>query len=697
MPVSSEMLPAYEIASSWRPSRRASLLRNDLQQIMALPDGNGIAVYNDAGEERVVRFDVQSGELSPLAGDIEPLMPAALRGIKSPCGRYVLDVREHNLWLIHCDGSVEIQLTTDGTAEFAYGRARQGRPHDLDWSFIAQWSPDGRYAATQRLDLRGVREVIVTESAPRAGGDPVAHAYFDTYPGDEHVPMATLVIVDTENATVIQPNLPPIPCTHTSPIVRRDVWWNTTADILYLVLSSRDWCHLSLVAVNPANGAVTTLIHEEAEKRIRPNLEFHQPPTVAVNDAEGKPLEALWFGERDGWGHLYLYDLVNEGEPRLITDGALVIASIQRVDWSARLLWANVAGLITDDPYRETMCRFDLTTGSMTKLYDDDHDHRTVYSPIGIALPWYVDAASTVTMPPRYTVRDWDGNVLVDLGNMDIGALEATGWRAPERFAALAEDGTTTVYGTLYYPPHFDETQVYPVIDHVYPGPQMHRAYPWFHADDIEPYVALGMVGVTIDGRGTPGRDRAFYDHSWRNVGAGSGLADHVSAIRELAAKHAWINADNVSVHGRSAGGFATARAMELFPDFYKVGIAAAGRFEGRMVMSMILEAYDDPYDAEVWACSSAVEAADQIVGKFLIVHGEMDVDCTIFHAYRLIDRMIAANRDFDLLVIPGDDHTFTRRHNYVERRIWDYLTMHALGKTPPARYQIMDERDTAL
>ena len=445
------------------------------------------------------------------------------------------------------------------------------------------------------------------------------------------------------------------------------------------------------MAVNPATGEATTLIHEQAEKRIRPNLEFHQPPTVAVHDVDGHPVEALWFSERDGWGQLYLYDFANDKEPQLVTDGEFVIASIQKVDWSTRTLWANVAGLIADDLYRETMCRFDLTTGAMTRLLNDDQDHRAIFSPMAHELPWFVDAASTVSDPPHFTVRDWEGQVLVDLGHTDVSRLEATGWRAPQRFAALAEDGETTVYGTLYYPPYFDEQLSYPVIDHVYPGPQMHRAYPWFHADDIEPYVGLGMVGVTIDGRGTPGRDRAFYDHSWRNVGAGSGLADHVSAIRELARKHAWIDAENVSVHGRSAGGFATARAMELFPDFYKVGIAAAGRFEGRMVMSMILEAYDDPSDAEVWARSSAVEAAGQITGRFLIVHGEMDVDCTIFHAYRLIDRMIAANRDFDLLVIPGDDHTFTHHHRYVERRIWDYLTEHALHASPPRGFVITD------
>lgn len=689
-----DMLAAYQTAAKWRSSVRSALVSNELTNVVETDSGAGIATFNDAGVARHVQFCPGSCETSIVDEPLEVMSRPNLRGSQSPCGRFTLDVRDHNLWLVHADGRDDTRLTTDGTAEFAYGLARQIMPGEGRSQFVALWSPDGNYVITQRLDLRGVRRITATESAPRGGGWPVMHTWQDSFPGDDAVPHVTIVVVNTLVESVCIPPIAPIAATHTSPLLRRDVWWNATSNRVYLVVSSRDWLELSLVSIDPVTGESVTLISERSDRRIRPSLEFHQAPCVVVHDdpMTGAPREALWFSERDGWGHLYRYSFSSDEPEALVTKGDFAIASVVAVDWQARTVWANVAGLVPADPYRESMCAFDIDSGAVTRLFNDELDHRTVFiSSTSPQSGWFVDAASSVADPTQYSVRDWSGRHLADLGSMDVSRLTSTGWRAPERFSALADDGETKVFGTIFFPPDFDEGVVYPIIDHVYSGPQMHRSMPWFAADDIEPYVALGMVGVTIDGRGTPGRERSFYDHSWRNVGAGSGLADHVAAIKQLAATRPWMDTTKVAIHGRSAGGFGTARAMELFPDFFKVGIAAAGRFEGRMVMAMIMEAYDDPYDAESWERASAVAAGGDISGKFLIVHGEMDVDCTIHHAYRLIDKMIEANRDFDLLVIPGDGHTFPQHNNYVERRIWDYLTEHALGQHPPKGFVLTD------
>lgn len=689
---SGDIYDRYELASTWRPEMRSRLLANVVERVIcdAESDG-GYAIINDHGSTRTVAFDVSTGTITGIdTPDINAIWPLNHRSSSSPDGNHELEVRDHNLWLNSKAQSIELELTTDGSPDHAYGMGRQPMPGSNLGDLVAIWSPDSRFVVTQRLDLRDVREHHVVESCPRDGGPPKLHSFRDSFPGDEHVPHVEIIVIDTQSGKLARPDLDPIPATHTSPLLRRDVWWSASANRLYVVLSTRDWQELSLVTIDPTTGAAKTLVHEMSHKRIRPNLEFHQAPCVAVNDSKGAPSEVVWFSERDGWGHLYLYDAQTGECVRQITGGKLAIASIHRVDWEQRTIWASAAGLTSADPYRESICRINIDSGDLTRLTNDDLDHRVLMVPADPAThSWFFDIASTVSDPCQFIIRDWDGRVLVDLGTMDTSEMEASGWRAPERFRATAADGETDVYGTLFYPPHFDPGASYPVIDHVYPGPQTHRSVPWFQADEIEPYVALGMVGVTVDGRGTPGRDRAFYDASWRNVGAGSGLEDHVVAIQELAVARPWLDAENVAIHGRSAGGFATARAMELFPDFYKVGIAAAGRFEGRMVMAMIMEAYDDPYNMESWKRASAVEAADQITGKFLIVHGEMDVACTIYHAYRLIDRMIEANRDFDLLIVPGDDHPFTQRGNYVERRIWDYLTEHLLGKTPPKGYEI--------
>ncbi|HWV22741.1 MAG TPA: DPP IV N-terminal domain-containing protein [Thermomicrobiales bacterium] len=687
-----DMTAAYEVARLWRPEKREEALRGVVKSAFAdAGSDGGFAVIHDFGKKRLVQFDIHSGEMTAAADNSDPQDPANPRTPVSPDGKHRIDLRDFNLWLVDLDTGQEKQLTTDGTADHPYGQGRQSRPYNEFMSRpVFLWSPDGRYVVTQRLDLRGVNIIVVTESAPRGGGLPTTHEFIDAFPGDERVPELNLLIVDTYDGTIVQADLEPVAATHTSPLMRRDLWWSTTTGNLYFVHSTRDWLQLSLVEINPANGSTRVLVHEENTKRIRPNTMFHQEPNVAVNDLSGTATEAIWFSERDGWGHLYLYDAETGKCKSQITNGEYLVSRNHRVDWSTRTLWASIAGLIEQDVYRETVCRIHIDTGEITRLFEDNFDHRVLMTPASPERhPWFLDASSTVADPTRYTVRSWDGEVLVDLGQIDISTLVASGWRSPERFRAKAADGITEIFGTLFFPPHFDPAMKYPVVDHVYPGPQDFRSVPYFEGDEVEPFAALGMIGVTIDGRGTPMRERAFTDASWQNVGAGSGLEDHVAAIKELAETRAWIDADNVAVYGHSAGGFAAARAMELFPDFYKVGIAAGGRFEGRMVMAMIMEAYDDPYDAISWQRASAVEFGGDITGKFLIVHGEMDVDCTVFHAYRLIDRMIEADRDFDLLVIPGDDHVFSNRGTYVERRIWDYLTEHVLHAMPPRGFRI--------
>ena len=179
--------------------------------------------------------------------------------------------------------------------------------------------------------------------------------------------------------------------------------------------------------------------------------------------------------------------------------------------------------------------------------------------------------------------------------------------------------------------------------------------------------------------------------HRGETLGGGSGLDDHVAVILELARTRPWMDLDRVAVYGHSAGGFAATRAMELFPDVFQFGIAAAGRHDGRLVMAMIMEAYDDPADLESWARASAIEPAGDITGKLLLVQGELDHAVSIHHTYRLIDRLIAANRDFDLLVVPGDDHVFSRHGRYVERRQWDWYVRHLLHLEPPAGFAIAD------
>jgi dipeptidyl-peptidase 4 len=322
------------------------------------------------------------------------------------------------------------------------------------------------------------------------------------------------------------------------------------------------------------------------------------------------------------------------------------------------------------------------------------------------------------------TVRGRDGSVLVELERADITPLRGAGWSAPERFQAVAADGETLVYGVLYKPYGFDPARRYPVVDHPYPGPQTSRVQPCFDAGwygyDAEAVAALGFVVVALDGRGTPGRDKAFHDHAYRNMGSAGGIDDHVAALRQLGASRPWMDLDRVGVFGLSGGGFAAVRAMLTHPEVYKVGVAEAGNHDNRQFTATWAETYDGPFgpgargpgdggdsghgddpatggesatgrepgtggDPATGSRLSNTELAANLTGRLLLVHGEMDEGVHSYLTLRLVDRLIAAGKDFDLLLVPGAEHLFIGYQDYVIRRRWDHLVRHLLNREPPA------------
>jgi dipeptidyl aminopeptidase/acylaminoacyl peptidase len=396
--------------------------------------------------------------------------------------------------------------------------------------------------------------------------------------------------------------------------------------------------------------------------------------------------EMLWYSQRDGWGHLYRYDLRTGALLGQVTSGQWAVRQILRVDGAARVVYFTASGLVDEDPYRRTVCRVGLDGTGFAKVTDDELDHI-------VTMPdnqeYFIDSASTVDIPPVSRVRDWAGRVLVELEHADITKLTATGWTSPERFRVKAADGVTDIYGVLYRPRGFDPAQRYPVVDSVYPGPQVDRVTPSFDPGgmglDAEPIAALGFVVVAVDGRGTPGRSKSFHDASYGHLADAGCLADHVAALRQLAQTRPWMDLDRVGAFGHSGGGFATARAMLDFPEVYKAGVALSGPHDVRFFNLGFVEAYDGADNPEAWARASNVDIADRLTGKLLLIHGEMDDQVHPDHTLRLADRLIAADKDFELLIVPGAEHTFIDCLAYVRKRCWDFLVRELMGTQPPA------------
>ncbi|MGW0754604.1 DPP IV N-terminal domain-containing protein [Streptomyces sp. NPDC002587] len=609
--------------------------------------------------------------------------------VPSPDKKAAVSRRGHDLWARSLSDGREWALTTDGEPGHQYGSGpdctsngtllrKIGLPHLPP---AVAWSPDSTKVLTHRTDERAVRQTHLVEARPADGGAPRLHTQRYAYPGDENLPRAELVVLDVAEGTVIRAQAEPLLMTQMSPITTKWAWWAPDGSAVYYLGRPRDQRTLTLHRMDPATGEVTTVLSETGTTRVEPNQWMYEPPIVRVLADE-----VLWYSQRDGWGHLYRYDLRTGALLGQVTSGPWAVRRILRVDEAERVVYFTASGLVGEDPYRRTVCRTGLDGSGFAKLTDDELDHVVT---VPDDQDYFVDSASTVDTPPVTRVRDWAGRELVELERADTARLTATGWTPPERFCVKAADGVTDIYGVLYRPRGFDPAQRYPVVDHLYPGPQVERVAPCFDPGgmglDAEPVAALGFVVVAMDGRGTPGRSKSFHDASYGHLGDAGCLADHVAALRQLALTRPWMDLDRVGAFGHSGGGFAAVRAMLDFPEVYKAAVALSGSHDTRHFNAGFVETYDGAADPEAWARSSNVDLAHHLAGKLLLVHGEMDDQVHPDHTLRLADRLIAADKDFELLIVPGAEHTLIDCLAYVRGRCWDFLVRELMGTRPPA------------
>ncbi|GAA4818612.1 S9 family peptidase [Streptomyces ziwulingensis] len=586
-------------------------------------------------------------------------------------------------------------LTEDGTYDRDYG----ANPDYFMYSTIlprfgleqlppaAVWSPDSSRVLTHRTDQRDVRRTHLVDAVPADGAEPRLHTQRFAHPGDPRLPLAEFVVLHIASGKAVFARSEAVEMPMMSPVNRRWAWWAQDGSAVYYLAQARDMRTLSLRRMDPETGEVRTLVSETGTTRVEPAQLFTQTPMVEVLPGER---EVVWYSQRDGWGHLYLYG-TEKGELRgQITSGPWAVQRILHVDEARRTVYFLASGLFADDPYRRSVCRVGLDGSGFARVTDDDLDH-VVTVPPGAA--YFVDAASDNATPPVTTVRGWAGEVLVELERADATGLVASGWSPPERFRVTAADGRTHVHGMLYRPHGFDPARRYPVLDHPYWFPNAHRVSPSFdpghYGYEAEALAALGFVVIAVDGRGAPGRSKEFHDASFGRLADAVGLADHAAALEELGRSRPWMDLGRVGAVGASAGGFAVVRAMLDHPHLFKVGVAEGGMHDLRYVEAGAAETYQGPFEEKGYAGVSNVDRADRLAGDLLLVHGGMDDSVSPHLTLRLVERLIAADKDFELLIVPGADHSGIGYEHYVNRRKWDFLVRHLMGVEPPRGYRL--------
>ena len=652
---------------------------------------------------KTVRFEVGEQRWScDLESYVCAKIPAAPKAerheILSPDERWLAFVREHDLWLRDRHTGREHRLTHDGEENWAWASspdtrltAVTERVHGLRLPPSLRWSPDSKKILTYRLDQRNVGEMHLLQSVPPPGGSrPIAHSYRHPFPGDWNLASVRYVVLDVPTASRVDVGTQSTPVVHLPALDMEWMWWNEEGTSIYWLENDRGFKTLTLQRGDPVTGEVEALMSESSKTYFEPHVFLGARPNVRVLDELGK---ILWFSERSGWANLYLHDLETGALANAVTTGQLIVRDVLHVDEEQG--WIHfTAGREEDgwDPYYRRLFRARLDGTGMELLSPQDADHDVTASPSG---KYYVDTYSRVDMAPVTVLRAADGREILELCRADITKLLATGWRYPERFTVKARDGETDLYGVLFRPTSFDPAKSYPVLDAVYPGPQVNRApasFQWGYMDLFGQGVAmaeLGFVVCTIDGLGTPLRSKAFHDFSYGKLEEAGGLEDHIAGLKQLAERYPYLDLERVGIYGGSGGGFAATRAILAHPDFYKVAVAAAGNHDQRRYIAVWGEVYQGLVDGNNYAAQVNASLAENLKGKLLLAHGDLDDNVSPTLTMQVVDALMRANKDFDLLLIPNAGHSLGEHAQYFLRRQWDYFVRHLLGVEPPKEYRI--------
>ena len=640
----------------------------------------------------------------------------------SPDSTAFVFARDHNLFIVEVGQPDTIQITTDGEKNYSFGfrdstqnqqqqddddddgerEERNARSRDPRVRANVTWSPDSRAFAVTRNDSRKVKELYLVNvlSEPR----PTLRSYAYAMPGEENVAQVELFVHRRGEAGV-----KPLNVKRWKDQRLMHIHWTTGSDRLRLVRRDRLQRNLELLEVELGTGAITPLLSESVENS------YLETQPVRYTKGGG---DMIWWSERSGFGHFYLYDH-NGTLKRPLTSGSWRAEQIAEIDTVRGVVYIQGVGREEgEDPYYRHLYRVNADGSGFALIDPGNFNHTSTVSP---TKRYVVDTYSRVDAAPRSVLRDAFGREVMALEEMDISRLVEMGWRPPERFVVKAGDGITDIYGNMWKPFDFDSTKRYPIIAHVYPGPQTESVISSFSpAGTPQQLAQLGFIVIQIGNRGgSPQRSNAYHSFGYFNL-RDYALADKKTGIEQLAARHPWIDIRRVGIYGHSGGGFLTAAAMLQPPynDFFKVGVSSAGNHDNNIYNQNWSEQHhglkiiarkdsargrnrgtdavsgngngdggvspdslsaEDSVRFEIKVPTNA-ELAENLKGKLLLVHGDMDNNVHPGNTIRLVNALIKANKRFDMMMLPGKAHGFADMQPYFTRMMFEYFTEHLLG-----------------
>ena len=590
---------------------------------------------------------------------------------------------------------VENVLTKDGVADYEYGWGDRGddnvevekKKNDRKRAPVL-WSADSKQFILTRTDQRKVKDLWVIHNTrdPR----PTLETYKYAMPGEKEQPQSDLVHYSFDTQTVS--SLPidtfkdqtvslwsTTPAANTRDDDFRPTTWLGNATEFYFAISSRDLKRVDVLRWNLKTNQKELVI----EERSNTYIDFEKPELLGN--------ELIWWSERDGWGHFYLYDKSGTLK-RQITSGPYHTAGAARVDGALRKFYFTANGKEKgEDPYYEHLYSVSLDGGAVTQLNKGDFNHEIN---INDAASYFVSNFSRVNTVPASALYDRNGAKIMELETADLSQLFAAGYQFPEPFRFKADDGITDLYGVMYKPFDFDSTRSYPLIQYVYPGPQTEAVNKSFGRgmDRADRLAQFGFVVVTLGNRGGhPARSKWYHNFGYGDM-RDYGLADKKAAVDQLADRHSFIDRSKVGIHGHSGGGFMSTAAMLVYPDVFKVAVSSAGNHENNIynrwwsekhhgVQERILPSGDTTF---VYQIEKNPDLAKNLKGHLMLSTGDVDNNVHPAGTIRMANALIKAGKRFEFVLLPGQRHGYGDMNEYFFWKMGDYFTAHLLGDTSP-------------
>lgn len=579
------------------------------------------------------------------------------RPVTSPDGKWTAFIKNDNVYVREVATGKEKQLSQDGTLSNYYS------------SYI-QWSPDSKSVVSCRIRPVEKRYVYYVESSPADQAQPKLHKQEYAKPGDE-LRFKVPCIFEVESGRRLIPSTELF--SHQYEL--SGPMWNADSKAITFEYNERGHKVYLVLEMSAVDGSVRTLIEEKEEKYV------NYPRIYRNYLGDGKRI--IWSSERDNYNHLYLYDRATGKPLNQITKGEWYVRGVQHVDEANEVIYFSANGMKKgEDPYLIHYYKINFDGSNLVELTPEEGMHQCWYSS---DYKYLVDVYGKVDQAPIAVLRDAkNGKIRMQLDKADISALLANGWKAPEVFSAKGRDGKTDMWGVIYRPSNFDPSKKYPVIEYIYSGPgdqyvpKTFSSYNWWMTSLAE----LGFIVVQVDGMTTSFRSKEFEEVCYKNL-KDAGLPDHIAWIKAAAQKYPYMDIDRVGIFGCSAGGQESTGAVLFHPEFYKAAYSACGCHDNRMDKIWWNELWMGyPVDESYSACSN-VDNAHLLSRPLMLVVGELDDNVDPASTMQVANALIKANKDFELVVIPGAHHTMGE--DFGEHKRYDFFVRHLMGVTPPS------------